>query len=61
MPALGDDAMIIMGMGINRRLIKIYPIYHALGEKRVHALVSFHALSECDTSGCILSYFIENI
>ena len=44
MPALGDDAMIIMGMGTNRRLIKIYPIYHALGEKHVHALVGFQAL-----------------
>ena len=51
---LGDDAMIIMGTGTNRRLIKIYAIYHALGEKRVQALVGFHAVSGCDTTGCIL-------
>ena len=32
MPAQGDDAGIIMGTATNRRPIKIYPIYHALGE-----------------------------
>ena len=50
MPALGDDAKIIMGTSTNRHIIKIYPIYNALGEKHVHALVGFQALSGCNTS-----------
>ena len=54
MPALGNDAGIIMGTGTNRRLIKIYPIYQALGENRVQALIGFHALSGCDNTGRIL-------
>ena len=53
MPALGDDAGIIMGTRENRQPIKIHPIYHALGENKAQALVGFHALSGCDTTGRI--------
>lgn len=50
---LGDDAAMIMGTGENRHLVKLLPIYLALGEERSAALLGFHAISGSDTTGRI--------
>ena len=43
-----------MGTGAHRLPVTLQPIYHALGENRAQALVGFHAISGCDTTGRIL-------
>ena len=50
---LGHKTSIITGTGIQRRTVKLKPIYDALGENKVHALRGFHAISGCDTTGHI--------
>ena len=53
MPTLADQSAAIMGTGVNGRPISLQRTSHALGENRAQALVSFHAISGCDTTGCI--------
>ena len=53
MQQLGDKTTLITGTGSNRRHIPLMPIYHALGQNRIYALIGFHALSGCDTTGRI--------
>ena len=53
MAQLGDEATVSMGTGVNRRRVRLHPIYHALSQCRVSALKSFHALSGCDSTGRI--------
>ena len=53
MAQLGDEATVIMGKGVNCRRVRLHPIYHALGQRRVSALKGFHALSGCDSTGRI--------
>lgn len=50
---LGEDAAMIMGTGTNRRVLPLLPIQNALGEERAQALMGFHAISGCDTTGRI--------
>ncbi len=50
---LNHNTVIIMGSSQNRQWIPLLPIYRTLGDERVHALMGFHALSGCDTTGCI--------
>ena len=47
MQHLGDKTTLITGNGSNRRHIAIMPIYHALGQNRINALIGFHALVGC--------------
>ena len=51
---LGDNTVIIMGSSQNRQWIPLLPIYHTLGDERVHALMGSHALSRSDITGRIL-------
>ena len=53
MAQLGNEATVSMGTGVNRRRVRLHPIYHALGQCRVSALKGFHALSCCDSTGHI--------
>ena len=53
MTQLGDETTVIMGTGVNRRRVRLHPIYHALSQRRVSALKGFHALSGCDSTGRI--------
>ena len=53
MQHLGDNTTLITGSGSNRRHIPIMPIYHALGQNRVNALIGFHALIGCNITGRI--------
>ena len=53
MAQLGDEAAVIIGTGVNRRRVRLHPIYHALGQLRVSAWKGFHALSGCDSTGRI--------
>ena len=55
MAQLGDEATVIMGTGVNRRRVRLQPIYHDLGQCRVSALKGFHALSGCDQLGVYLA------
>ena len=53
MQHLGDNTTLITGSGSNRRHIPIMPIYHALGQNRINALIGFHALIGCNITGRI--------
>ena len=55
MQHLGDNTTLITGSGSNRRHIPIMPIYHALGQNRINALIGFHALIGCNITGRIFS------
>jgi len=52
-PKLGRNAALIMGTGDRRRTVLLQPIYDALGPRRAAALVNWHALTGCDTTGHI--------
>ena len=53
MQHLGDNTTLITGSGSNCRHIPIMPIYHALGQNRINALIGFHALIGCNITGSI--------
>ena len=40
MQHLGDNTTLVTGSGSNRRHIPIMPIYNALGQNRINALIS---------------------
>ena len=50
---LGSEATLIMGRGDKCHLVKLQPIYNALGKSKVLALRGLHAMSGCDTTGHI--------
>ena len=52
-PQLGQNPVMIMGTAERRRKIVLQPIYDALGSRRAAALVNWHALTGCDTTGHI--------
>ena len=51
MQHLGDNTTLITGSGSNRRHMPIMPIYHALGQNHINALIGFHALIDCNITG----------
>ena len=51
LPHLGEDTVLILGHGENRRNLKLQYVYDQLGEIRARALPAMHALSGCDTTG----------
>ena len=53
MQHLGYNTTLIKGSSSNRRHIPIMPIYHALGQNRINALIGFHALIGCNITGRI--------
>ena len=55
MQHLGDNTTLITESSSNRRHIPIMPIYHALGQNRINALIGFHALIGCNITGRIFS------
>ena len=52
-PLLGNEAALIMGTGGAQRKILIKPIFDKLGPERATALINWHALKGCDTTGHI--------
>ena len=50
----GDNTTLIIGSGSNRRHIPIMPIYHALGQNRINALIGFRALIGCNITGLVV-------
>lgn len=50
---LGRNSALIMGTGDRRRTVLLQPIYNALGSSKAAALINWHALTECDTTGHI--------
>ena len=51
MALLGPHTVMIMGTGLKRRHILLLTIVSALSQDRVDALIGFHCLSGCDTTG----------
>ncbi|KAG0711912.1 hypothetical protein GWK47_019569 [Chionoecetes opilio] len=52
-PQLGRNSVLIMGTGDRRRTVLLQPIYDALGPSKAAALINWHALTGCDTTGHI--------
>lgn len=52
-PLLGLNPVMVMGTGQNRRKVYLRPIFEKLGEKKSAALINWHALTGCDTTGHI--------
>lgn len=52
-PELGSKAAMLMGTHEKRRLIKLQPIYNALGPEKVRSVIKVHSLTGCDTTGRI--------
>jgi len=52
-PLLGKQPALIMGTSENRRKVWLKPIYDALGADKASALINWHALTGCDTTGHI--------
>lgn len=52
-PMLGTRPAMIMGTGERRRIIQLKPIYDKLGSDKASALIKWHALTGCDTTGHI--------
>lgn len=52
-PQLGRNSALIMGTGDRRRTVLLQPIYDALGPMKAAALINWHALTGCDTTGHI--------
>ena len=50
---LGETAQLIMGTGERRRTVLLKPIYDYLGPQKSKALINWHALTGCDTTGHI--------
>ena len=53
MPQLGINSALIMGTGDRHRTIQLQPIYDALGSSKAAALINWHAITGCDTTGHI--------
>ncbi|CAM1307414.1 Uncharacterised protein r2_g1730 [Pycnogonum litorale] len=52
-PLLGTKPSMIMGTSEHRRKVMLKPIYDALGADKASALINWHALTGCDTTGHI--------
>ena len=52
-PQLKNGAALIMGKSDNRQKVLLQPIYDKLGSEKASALVNWHALTGCDTTGHI--------
>jgi len=52
-PQLGRNSALIMGTGECRRTVLLQLIYDALGPTKAAALINWHALTGCDTTGHI--------
>jgi len=52
-PQLGRNSALIMGTGECRRTVLLQPIYDALEPTKAAALINWHALTGCDTTGHI--------
>jgi len=52
-PLLGTKPAMIMGTSEHRRKVMMKPIYDALGADKASALINWHALTGCDTTGHI--------
>ena len=50
---LGDHSAVIMGTSDRRRKVFLQPIYDKLGPAKSGALIIWHALMGCDTTGRI--------
>jgi len=50
---LGSKAALIMGSGQRRHKLMLKPIYETLGPEKSVALITWHSLSGCDTTGHI--------
>lgn len=52
-PQLGEGATMIMGTGEHRKEVLLKPIYDQLGQEKAEALINWHCLTGCDTTGHI--------
>lgn len=52
-PQLGRNSAPIMGTGDRQRTVRLQPVYDALGSTKAAALINWHALTGCDTTGHI--------
>ena len=52
-PLLGDCSAVIMSTSERRRKVFLHPIYDTLGPEKSGALINWHALTGCDTTGHI--------
>jgi len=52
-PELGSKAALIIGSGQRRHKIMLKPIYEKLGPEKSAALINWHSLTGCDTTGHI--------
>ena len=52
-PLLGNHSALIMGTSERRRKVFLQPIYDKLGPEKSAALINWHALTGCDTTGHI--------
>jgi hypothetical protein len=52
-PKLGTKPAVIMGTREHRRKVMLKPIYDKLGPDKASALINWHALTGCDTTGHI--------
>ena len=52
-PLLGNNSALIMGTSERRHKVFLQPIYDKLGPEKSAALVNWHALTGCDTTGHI--------
>jgi len=52
-PQLGTEPAIIMGTKERRHTVLLQPIYDQLGPEKAAALINWHALTGCDTTGHI--------
>ena len=52
-PLLGDCSAVTMGTSERRRKVFLQPIYDKLGPGKSGALINWHALTGCDTTGHI--------
>ena len=50
---LGTDPAVIMGTGERRHRVMLRPMYDQLGADKASALINWHALTGCDTTGHI--------
>ena len=52
-PLLGVNPVLLMGTGANRRNVYVKAIFNKLGAIKSTALINWHALTGCDTTGHI--------
>lgn len=52
-PQLGKGAAMIMGTGERRQKVMLEPIYDQLGPEKSAAVINWHSLTGCDTTGHI--------